>query len=115
MLFWKEEHNATKISTVFVGNLQVPGSNGMDRVKDIPVFLSGSPTPAFWLSRDQARELVDYGRAKWRRHCRAILLLSVFDTRGFSCRFEPDATLTASAEKRAAVHAWAGCGLGGEE
>jgi hypothetical protein len=87
----------------------------MDRVKDIPVYLPGSPTPAFWLNRDDARELVDYGRAKWRRHCRAILLLNAFDVRGFSCLFKPDAALTASAEKRVAVDVWAGRALGGEK
>ena len=79
------------------------------------MFLPGSPTPTFWLSRDDARELVDYGRAQWRRHGRAIRLLSVFDDRGFSCLFKPDAALTASAEKRAAVDVWAGRGLGGDK
>jgi hypothetical protein len=96
-------------------NLLVPGSNGMDRVKDIPVFLPNSSSAAFRVTRNEARELVDYGRAQWRRHCRAIRLLRAFDERGFSSLFQPNAALTASTERRAAIDAWAKCGLGGGE
>jgi len=81
--------------------------------KDIPVFLPNSTSSNFRVSRDEARELVGCGRAQWRRHCRAIRLLRAFDQRDFSCLFKPDAVLTASAEKRAAIDDWAGRGLGG--
>jgi DNA-binding XRE family transcriptional regulator len=91
----------------------VPGLNGMDELKDIPVFVPTASSPAFRLAfrlgRDEARELVNCGRAKWRRHCRAILLLSVFDLRDFSCRFQPSASLSASVERRAAIDSWPRC------
>lgn len=91
------------------------GRNGTNRMKDIPVFLPNSLNPAFRITRDEARELVDYGRAQWRRHGRAIRLLRAFDERGFSSLFKPNAALTASPERRAAIDAWARCGSGGGE
>jgi len=81
-------------------------------MKDVPVFLPNSKTSVFRASRDQARELVEYGRAKWRRHCRAILLVGVFEEHGFSSLFRPDAALTTSAEKLAAIEDWARRGPG---
>jgi hypothetical protein len=91
------------------------GSNGTDLMKDIPVFLPNSSSPAFRITRDEARELVDYGRAQWRKHGRAIRLFRAFDERDFSSLFKPDAALTASMERRAAIDAWASCGSGGGE